>query len=121
MFLILKQIGKVGKNDIDFLENEDAKKHIQNLEKKILNNQTSQFHRILQNKEIDLYLRNILKSLLHINPAKRMTASLAIASSYFDSIKNPFKELLPPSKFRLPIDEEEAFDYDAGVSHKYNK
>ena len=73
----------------------------------------SDLQHTLLNKEIDIYLRNILKSLLHFNPNKRMTASGAIQSLYFEDIRDPSKERLRPTKFRLPIDKDAAFDFEA--------
>ena len=42
-----------------------------------------------------------------------MTASGAIQSLYFEDIRDPSKERLRSTKFRLPIDKEEAFDFEA--------
>ena len=49
--------------------------------------------------------------MLELNPYMRLSADKLLQSPFFDDIRSPEKELPPPTRIRIPLDEEDVFDY----------
>jgi len=56
---------------------------------------------------------------LNLNPFFRESAAELIKLKVFDEVREKKSEKKASLKIKLDIDQDCAFDYDAGVSHKY--
>ena len=81
------------------------------LDSKAPRNERSSLQKHLNNEFIDPDLRQILSSLLQLNPYFRMAAIECIHNPYFDPIRKPKNEIIGENKIFLDIDRDEAFDY----------
>ena len=64
-------------------------------------------------------LIEIVDKLLNLNPFFRESAAELIKLKVFDEVREKKSEKKASLKIKLDIDQDCAFDYDAGVSHKY--
>ena len=76
---------------------------------------------MIQNDQIDDGFREILSNLLTINPYFRWTASECLAHPIFNDIRNPSFESIPGKKIKLDVDQDDAFNYEEGVSEKFTR
>ena len=65
-------------------------------------------------------LREILANLLTVNPYFRWTATECLAHPIFDDIRDPTSDYTPRDKIKLDIDQDDAFDYEKGISDKFD-
>lgn len=59
--------------------------------------------------------------MLEINPYFRFSARELLKNPFFDDIRIVDNERQAPEKIKLPIDQDESFDYEKGVSHRFCK
>ena len=63
---------------------------------------------------------DMLCSLIKLNPYFRKSASEIIKDSIFDDLRLPMMEKSAPFKLRLEVDQDDAFDFEKGISLKYD-
>ena len=71
--------------------------------------------------EEDPHLTQLLNMMLEFNPYLRATPQECLQSKFFDNIRVPDLEKPAPYKIYLPIDMDDACDYENGNVCKYSR
>lgn len=70
---------------------------------------------------IDNGLKEIIQNLLELNPYLRWTAAECLAHPIFDDIRLGHIDPTSTNKIKLAVDQDDAFDYVNGTSHKFSR
>ena len=63
----------------------------------------------------------MLRGMLEINPYYRWSVQECLKSPLFDDIRVPKLESIAPKKISLMVDSEDAFDYEEGLTTKFQR
>lgn len=82
-------------------------------------NRKGGLQKMLENEKIDTGFKEILLNLLTINPYFRWTAAECLEHPMFDDVRVIESEGQVAKKIKLQFDMDDAFNYEEGISEKY--
>ena len=62
-----------------------------------------------------------MNDMLQLNPYIRQSARELLRNRYFDKVRSPANEHQNPQKVKLPVDSDQAFNYEKGESETFSK
>jgi len=117
---MVKRLGKLDTMDLSFLTNDKGHQYINYLQNNcgVVNfNLKNEIYGCSSDDEI----KKMVESLLEFNPYFRKSMKECLTLKVFDQFKVNHFETLNFSKIYLKVDRDEAYSYEDGKSHIYNR
>ena len=112
--ITLNNLAKLTPSDLMFTKKKDAVDYLLSLSS---DNMTQIYTQKIQGANEQLI--DLLKSLIQLNPYFRKSAGECLKNQVFDEIRQPQNECSAPSKIKILVDKDEAFNYATGKSELY--
>lgn len=119
MILILKAIPNLTEQDMSFVMTEDSKHYADFVSKDIKQSEKKSLLDTIGG--LQPQVRDLLYGMTEFNPYFRQSANEMLHAEVFAPISSLRNAFLAKEKIYLEVDQDDAFDYEAGKSHKFLK